>query len=196
MSMSIPQTFVTNLDKFTWSKDWRATRIIKERRTNGDYYFANIMRYYGIENETHDYDIGDTIAETAWLGRNEIFVGSRVFDKDENSPTFGKRIYTQPVTEIIEEENDQGKPLKREVLVKGKTIYEYTIKVTPENTKKMKTLAGAIGLNQNTQLLFVYGPVPPYAVDPDTFWDYSVSDYLKSIQPNLKKSKKKNDNDG
>lgn len=193
MALSIQQTFVTDIKKFTWSKDWRATRIIKERRTNGDYYFANIVRYYGEEHETHDYDVGDTIAETAWLGRNEKFVGKRIFDKDEDSPTFGKRIYTQAITETITEENDKGKSVSRKVLVEGKTIYEYTIPVNPENTKKMKTLAGAIGLNQNTQFLFVYGPVPPYAVDPETFWEYSVSDYLKSIQPNLKKSKGKTD---
>jgi len=80
MSLSIQQTFVTDLEKFTWNKDWRATRIIKERRTTGDYFFANIVRYYGEQNVNHDYDIGDTVAETAWLGRNEKFVGKRVFD--------------------------------------------------------------------------------------------------------------------
>jgi len=183
MSLSIQQKFVTDLKAFTWGKDWRATRIIKEKRTNGEYYFANIVRYYGEKEETHDYDVGDTLAETAWLGRNEKFVGKRIFDKDEDSPTFGKRIYSEAVTEIITEDNEKGKPVKREVLIDGKTIYEYTIKVTPENTKKMKELAGAIALNQETQFLFVYGAVPPLSVDPDTFWDTSVRNYLDTLKP-------------
>jgi len=183
MSLSIQQKFVTDLKAFTWGKDWRATRIIKEKRTNGEYYFANIVRYYGEKEETHDYDVGDTLAETAWLGRNEKFVGKRIFDKDEDSPTFGKRIYSEAVTEIITEDNEKGKPVKREVLIDGKTIYEYTIKVNPENTKKMKELAGAIALNQETQFLFVYGAVPPLMVEPDTFWDTSVRNYLDTLKP-------------
>lgn len=182
MSLSIQQKFVTNLENFTWGKDWRATRIIKEKRTDGEYYFANIVRYYGEKEQTHDYDVGDTLAETAWLGRNEKFVGKRIFDKDEDSPTFGKRIYSEAVTETITEDNEKGKPVSREVLVEGKTIYEYTIKVTPENTKKMRELAGAIALNQETQFLFVYGAVPPLMVEPDTFWKISVSDYLQKLQ--------------
>jgi len=192
MSLSIQQKFVTNLENFAWGKDWRATRIIKERRTDGEYYFANIVRYYGEKAETHDYDIGDTMAESAWLGRNEKFVGKRTHDVDPDSPTFGKRIYSEAVTETITEDNEKGKPVSREVLVEGKTIYEYTIKVTPENTKKMQSLAGAIALNQETLFLFVYGAVPPYTVDPETFWKTSVSDYLQSIQPVqvIKNSKK------
>ena len=183
MSLSIQQKFITDLESFTWGKDWRAMRIIRERRTSGDYYFAHIMRYYGENDDTNDYDLGDTLAETAWLGRNEKFVGKRVFDKDEESPTFGKRIYTEAVTEIITEENEKGKPTSRKVLVEGKTIYDYTIKVTPENTKKMQELAGAVGLNQETRFLFVYGATPPLLVEPKTFWKSSVEDYLEKIKP-------------
>jgi len=183
MSLSIQDKFITDLDSFTWDKDWRATRIIKEKRTDGDYYFASIIRYYGEKAESSDYDIGDTYAEMAWLGRNEKFVGKRVHDTDHDSPTFGKRIYTPAVTETITEENSRGKPISREVLVEGKTIYEYTIKVNPENTKKMKTLAGAIALNQDTKFLFVYGAVPPTIVEPEIFWNTSVKDYLNSIKP-------------
>ena len=47
MSLSIRERFITDLENFTWSKDWRATRIIKERRVDGEYYFASIVRYYG-----------------------------------------------------------------------------------------------------------------------------------------------------
>ncbi len=184
MSLSIQEQFVTDIKSFTWEKDWRATRIIKEKRTSGEFYFANIIKYYGEVEDTSDYDIGDTYAESAWLGRNEKFVGKRTFDTDHESPTFGKRIYAPAVTETITEVNDKGKTVSREVLVEGKTIYEYLIPVTKENTEKMKKLAGAIALNQETQFLFVYGASPPLVVDPDTFWNFSVGDYLKSIQPN------------
>jgi len=191
MSMSIKQNFVTDLENFSWDKDWRASRIVKEKRVDGEYYFASIIRYYGEKDDSHDYDIGDTIAESAWLGRNEKFVGKRVTDLDRDSKTFGKRIWTQPITEIIEEEDDKGKPTTREVLVDGKTIYEYTIKVTPENTKRMQSIAGAVSLNQETQFLFVYGAVPPLAVDPETFWQTSVKEYLDTLKlMNVEKIKK------
>ncbi len=181
MSLQIQENFVTNLEKFTWEKDWRATRIIKEKRTSGEFYFAQVTRYYGKVENTSDYDIGDTLAETAWVGRIEKFVGKRIWDQDHASPTFGKRIYSPAVTEIITEEKN-GKPVKREVLVEGKTIYEYTIEVTKESTAKFKKLAGAIALNQETQFLMIYGANPPLVVDPDAFWNTSVGDYLKQLQ--------------
>ena len=183
MSLSIPQRFITNLENFTWGKDWRATRIIKEKRVDGEYYFANIIRYYGEKDDTHDYDIAETYEEMAWLGRNERFVGKRIHDIDPDSKTFGKRIYSEAITETITEKDSKGRPIEREVLVDGKTVYEYTLKVSKETTEKVKTLAGAIALNQETQFLFIYGAMPPLVVDPDTFWEVSVRDYLQNINP-------------
>lgn len=182
MSLKIPERFITDLENFTWGEDWRATRIIKEKRSDGEYYFANIIRFYGEKENTHDYDLGTSRSESAWLGRNEKFVGKRMHDRDPDSPTFGKRIYSEAVTEKITEPDKKGRPVEREVLVEGKTIYEYTIPVNTENTKKMKSLIGAIALNQETQLLFIYGVNPPIAVMPDTFWKTSVNDYLTSLE--------------
>jgi len=189
MSLSIPQRFITDLENFSWGDDWRATRIIKEKRIDGDFYFANIVRYYGEKEDTHDYDIAETMSETAWLGRIEKFVGKRIHDTNPDSPTFGKRIYSEAITETITEKDGRGRPVEREVLVDGKVVYQYTIPVTKENTEKMKPLGGAIALNQETQFLFVYGAQPPHAVDPETFWTTSVNEYLQSINP-IKKEKK------
>lgn len=183
MSLSIPQKFITNLDAFTWGKDWRAKRIIKEKRSNGEYYFASIVRYYGEKDDTHDYDLSESFMEQAVLGRNEKFVGKRTTDFDRDSPTFGKRIYNPAITEMITEKDKTGKPVQREILVEGKTIYEYNLPVNPTNTKKMQELEGAIALNQETQFLFVYGAKPPLDVPPETFWKTSVTDYLQSLQP-------------
>ena len=185
MSLSIPQRFITDLENFTWGKDWRASRIIKERRVDGEYYFANIIRYYGEKEDTHDYDVSESLAESAWLGRIEKFVGKRMHDTDPDSKTFGKRIYSEAITETITEKDGKGRPVERVVLIDGKTIYEYTIPVKKENTDKMKEIAGAIALNQETQFLFVYGANPPLSVDPKTFWTISVTDYLNSLKPKL-----------
>lgn len=182
MSLSIPVRFITDLENFSWDKDWRASRIIKEKRSDGEYYFANIIRYYGEKEDTHDYDVGETYDETAWLGRNEKFVGKRTHDRDPDSQTFGKRIYTEAITETITEPDKRGRPIERTILVEGKTIYEYTLPVNEANTKKMKSLHGAIALNQETQLLFVYGVNAPLVVMPDTFWKISVNDYLTSLE--------------
>lgn len=187
MSLSIQDNFVKDLENFTWEKDWRATRIIKEKRVGGEFYFANIIRYYGEKDDSKDYDIGDTYAETAWLGRNEKFVGKRKWDTDHDSKTFGERINSPAVTEEITVADAKGKPVKREVLIEGKTIYEYTIPVTKENTEKIKKLAGATSLNQETQLLFIYGAAPPLVVDPDVFWSTTVSQYLQDIKPKTNK---------
>ena len=183
MSLSIPERYITNLDNFTWGDDWRATRIIKEKRVHGDYYFANIVRYYGTKEDTDDYDISESFAESAWLGRNEKFVGKRTHDTNPDSPSFGKRVYTEAITETITEDDSRGHPTERTVLVDGKAVYEYIIPVNVENTKKMKTLAGAIALNQETQFLFIYGAQPPHSIDPKTFWSVSVSFFLQRISP-------------
>ena len=181
MSLVIPETYITDLKEFTWEKDWRATRIIKEKRVSGDYYFAHIVRYYGEKEDTDDYDIGETLRETAWLGRTEKFVGKRGWRVDPTDQTRRKRMYTEPVTEDIDVDDGQGNITKRKVLRKGKTIYEYTLPVTKENTDKLKRLAGAIALNQETQFLFIYGANPPHAVDPETFWDTTMNEYLQNI---------------
>lgn len=191
MSLKIPERFITDLKNFTWGKDWRATRIIKEKRSDGEYYYGNIVRYYGEKEDTHDYDIAESLADSAWIGRVQKFVGQRKFDDDQDSPTVGRRIYTEAVTEVVEEKDLKGKPVEREVLVKGKVIYEYNIPVNPKNTEKMRTLEGAIALNQETQLLMIYGTQPPHAVDPDTFWKTSVSDYLEFVKTIPKKDGKK-----
>ena len=60
------------------------------------------------------------MAEYAILGRTERFVGDRVTDTDPDSPTLGKRVYTDAVTEKITEYDKKGKPVEREVLVKGR----------------------------------------------------------------------------
>ena len=189
MSLTIQEKFITDLENFSWSKDWRATRIIKERRTNGEYYFASIVRYYGEKEDTHDYDVGETIAEMAWVGRNEKFVGKRTHDRDPDSPTFGKRIYSEAITEMITENDKKGRPIEREILIEGRTIYQYTIPVNKENTEKMKSLAGAIALNQETKFLFVYGAIPPIIVTPEIFWESSITDYMSKKPINDKASK-------
>ncbi len=183
MSLTIPQRFITDLESFTWGKDWRATRIIKEKRVDGEYYFANIVRYYGENEDTHDHDVSESYMETAWLGRIERFVGKRVHDIDPDSKTFGKRIYSEAITETITEKDSKGKPIEREVLIDGKVIYEYTLPVGKENTSKVKELGGAIAMNQETQYLFIYGANPPLVVDPETFFDTSVKEYLQNINP-------------
>ncbi len=182
MSLSIPQRFITDLENFTWGEDWRATRIIKEKRTDGEYYFANIVRYYGEKEETHDYDIAESYLETAWLGRVEKFVGKRMHDTDPDSKSFGKRIYSEAITETITEKDQKGKPIEREVLIEGKVIYQYILPVTADNTKKMQTLQGAIALNQETLFLYVYGANAPYVVEPEIFWKMTCADYLVSLR--------------
>ena len=51
MSLQTQENFIKDLESFTWEKDWRATRIIKEKRTTGEFYFAQWLRDCGeLEN--------------------------------------------------------------------------------------------------------------------------------------------------
>ena len=43
MSLQTQENFITELESFTREKDWRATRIIKERRTSAEVYFAQVI---------------------------------------------------------------------------------------------------------------------------------------------------------
>lgn len=183
MSLRIAENYVTNLDTFTWGNDWRATKLIKEIRANGkEFYFGQVVRYFGEPEDTQDYDIGDKYEETAWLGRVEKFVGTKkIIDDDQNSPTYGQRTNSKPIVETLEDKDDKGRITKRELLIEGKAVYEYNIPVTEENTEKIKTLVGSIGLSQETGFYFLQGFNAPLFVTPKEFFEITASEYIAKL---------------
>jgi len=178
--LKIRQKYIKDLENFTWGKDWRAVRLTKERRVGGDVYFGLIVRYYGTIDETHDYDIGDRSKDYIELGRYERFVGKRITDMNPDSPTATKRIYLEPKTENVTITNDEGREEEIQELVDGSVIWEYNLKHTPENVKKLKTLVGQVDLEKLTTFSFMAGTSPPVTVDEETFFTKSVKDFLSA----------------
>ena len=179
-SLRIKQKFVTDFKKFDWDK-YKAVVLSKEKRNDGDYYFALIVRHYGtIEDGTKSFDIGDRSEDFMWLGRVEKWIGKRVPDTDPDSPTFGQRIYQEPIIEEIERTNSKGKIIKEKIVVEGRAIYEYPLKVNEKNTTNIKKLVGLLDINKYTSFQIIYGTGNPIVVDEDTFFSQNTDEIYQS----------------
>lgn len=189
MSFQIEQRYITDFDDFVW-EDWRALVLTKEQRKNKDYYFASIVRYYGNEEGSFDYDIGNKSSEFAYIGRKEVFVGERGPDKDPNSKTFGQRI-TFPAETEEQTYLDHGKEKTRTVLVKGKKIYEFTLAVNDKNTEKIKKLIGPLTVNKQTSFQVLAGTQRPVSVPEDVFFTKTVQQVMSEHMHLLAKPKEK-----
>lgn len=171
--MRIKTKYITDMQHFEPEK-WLATIITKEKRNKTDHYFANVVRNYGTAEDTDDYDIGTSNEEFAWIGRHDIAVGKRVFSKDPEKP--GTREFEEPVWDI---EIDPDTQEETKTLRKGKLVWKYTLPVTDENTKLMKSLIGTIGINRQTNFYIIKGSTNPIAVDEKTFFANTVDEIMQ-----------------
>ncbi len=180
MSLKIEIKEIHDFKNFEWGERWRALTISKEQRMDKDYYFAQIVKYYGKQDNTFEYDIGNSSDEFAWIGRKERFVGKMGPDKDPDSKTFGQRIEFPPETEEITYINSRGHDSKRTVLKKGRIVYDFTLPVNKENTEKMRTLIGPISVNKQTTFQVVAGNEPPVGVTKNVFFENSVEEIMNN----------------
>lgn len=179
-SLRTKQKFVTNFKDFEWDK-YKAAVLSKEKRNDGDYYFGLIVRHYGeIDDGAKSFDIGDRSEDFMWLGRTEKFIGSRIPDTDPDSPTFGKRIYQEPIIEEIERPNSKGKMVKEKIVVQGRVIYEYPLRVNEKNTTNIKKLVGLLDINKYTSFQIIYGTGNPITVDEETFFSKTTDEIYQS----------------
>jgi len=179
-SLRIKQKFVTDFKEFEWDK-YKAAVLSKEKRNDGDYYFGLIVRHYGeIDDGIKSYDIGDRAEDFMWIGRVEKFIGSRVPDTDPDSPTFGQRIYKAPIIEEIERTDSKGKKIKEKIVIEGRPIYEYPLKVNEKNTTNIKKLIGLLDINKPTSFQIIYGTGNPIAVDEETFFSKTTDEIYQS----------------
>jgi len=178
--LKIREKYITDLENFEWGEKWRAISLIKERRVSGDVYFGLVVRYYGTTDDTNDYDVGDRSKDFAWLGRHIKYVGKRVHDVNPDSKTVGKRIWQNAITEKDVIINAEGYEEEVEDLVEGKAIWQFDIKDTSDNVKRLKTLVGQVDLDKITTFAFIQGTSPPISVDEDTFFNKSVKSFLSA----------------
>ena len=178
MSLQIEQTEISDFKDFVWGDKWRALIISKEQRMDKDYYFARIVRFYGKEHSTFEYDVGNSSKEFAWIGRKTKFVGLTGPDKDPESKTFGQRISHPAETEQITVIDANGNDKKKTVLKKGRVIYDFTLPVNEENTKNIKTLIGPLTVNKSTTFQVVSGNEPPVGVTQEVFFKSTVQQIM------------------
>lgn len=176
MSFAIQQKYIEDMNNFEWAS-WRAISITKEQRKDKDYYFAQIVKYYGNDIGSFDYDVGTTSSEFAYIGRKEEYVGSRGPDKDPESKTFGKRI-TFPAETREDTYLDHGVEKVRTVLVKGKKIYMFTLPVNDENTENIKKLIGPISATKQTTFKMLAGTQNPINVTQKIFFESTVDEIM------------------
>ena len=177
MSFKIEQNYITDLTDFNW-EDWRAIIMTKEQRKNKDYYFATIIKYYGNQDDSFDYDIGNRSDEIAYIGRKEVFVGERGPDTNPKSKTFGQRI-TFPAETEEEEYLHRGETKIRTNLVKGRRIFEFTLPVNEKNTANMKKLIGPLAINKQTSFNVISGTQPPIGITEKIFFETTVEKVME-----------------
>lgn len=170
--LQIEENIVSEPKDFKWGKEWRAIRIWKELRDDGDYFFALITRMYGPN------DYGNKKDDEYWIGREVKYINERKFDTDPKSQTFGKRVDKDP--EWVHEEiwDDRlHKYVAQKYAVEAKKTYKYTHKVTPELTKNYRSLVGDLPGGARTQLIFLYGSRPVDVRNHDDFWKHEVKEF-------------------
>jgi len=180
MSMQIAENIVEDLKDFHWEK-WRAITINKEKRKNGDFYFATLVRNYSEPDSDFDYDLGTSRAEQCKIGRIIEFVGNRILDVKDGSPTFGKRIFLPAKTEQIKY-LDRGERKTRTVLktekgvLQGKRIWGYNIPVNLDSTKRMQRLVGSLSMTKYTNFTVIRGNQNPISVGEKLFFSNNVDE--------------------
>lgn len=176
--LKIEEKYITNIKDFEWGDKWRALTISKEQRMEKDYYFAQVVKFYGAENNTFEYDIGKSSEEFAWIGRIEKIVGETRPDTDPESKTFGQRVSFPPEMEVHETIDSHGKTVKKPFLKKGKTIYDFTLPVNEKNTEKIKTLIGPLTVSKQTTFQIIAGNEPPVSITRDVFFGSTVQEVM------------------
>lgn len=178
--LELRPNFIKDLKTFKWGKEWRAERIWRELRIDGEYLFASIKKDYGVIEGTHALDLGNKKEDYYWVGRTIRIVGERVPDTDPNSPTFGKRVYKAPPKRLGREWNENTKQWEDVTYEDGRKTYDYICPATPENLKLFQTMAGPLDNNNETQLIFIYGSRNIDVPDADLF--FKTGDVVKDFQ--------------
>lgn len=168
--LQIDTNYVTDFDKFQWGKEFRAERIWRELRSDGEYLFASMRRNYGNIDEVGAIDLGTKKEDYWWIGREEDRVGERVFDTNPRSDTFGQRKYEEPPTIVEEQFNEETQKWEKVSYKDGRLIYKYRCPATDDFLKKFQSLVGNLDNGKTTQLIFIFGSRVVDIPNPDVFF--------------------------
>ena len=179
-----------SLKGFKW-EEWRAERIIRELRGDGEYLFASCRKNYGVIENTHELDLGNKKEDYLWIGRIEDRVGERGPDVNPKSPTFGTRVYREPEKQLSEEWNEATQKWEEIETKKGRLVHKYICEATPENLQKFKSMVGKLDNGRVTNTSFIFGSAKVDMPDPDVFFKEGkvVAKFEKSYYETLGQNK-------
>ncbi len=168
---------------FQWGKQWIATRMWKELRDDGEFYFALVQRKYGPQ------DWGNTHDDFLYIGREVSWIKERTTDINPRSKKFGQRVDAPAETVTISEYNEKTQeyePVQK--AVNERKVYLYIHKTTDKAlTTNYESLYGNTQRGGKTELTFIYGNGSNFAQvkTKKEFFGRSVQemvDYVESKQ--------------
>jgi len=163
---------------FDWGKGWRALRIWRELKDDGEFFYAFLVRRYG------DNDYGNKREDELWIGREIVYSKGKKFQTDPKKPKFGERVPDQ-ADEVLEEIWNPDKGRYESVTTQvGQKTYKYLHKAGDKDiAKKYETLIGTI-FNTTTRLYFVYnhGARIVLMENKNDFFEHTVADLAKLEQ--------------
>lgn len=167
-------------EDFTWGKDWRAVRLWKEQRDDGEFLFGLVQRKYGPN------DWGNAKDDFLYIGRNVKWIKERGMDVDPKSKTFGQRIDKDAETVTISEYNEKSKtyePVAVPVNARKVYVYEHSAD-DKEMVKKYESLVGKLQRGTSTMLTFVWGNGSEFGEvkTPKEFFGHTVKDMVEYVE--------------
>lgn len=151
MPLQIEEAISPMPEDFKWGEEWRALRIWKELRDDGEFLYAFLIKMYGPN------DYGNKKEDELYIGREIHYIKGKKFQLDHKKKDFGKRVEDE-ADEIVESQwdYDKGKYVEVRTPVNAKKTYKYLHNSTDkELIKKYQSLIGPTSVG-NTKLYFVY----------------------------------------
>jgi|SRR6185437_1962349 len=151
MPLQIEEAISPLPEDFKWGEQWRALRLWKELRDDGEFFYAFVVRMYGPN------DYGNKKEDELYIGREIKYIKGKKFQLDHKKPKFGERV-DEEADEIVESifDYEKGKYVEVRTPVNARKTYLYLHKADDkEMAKKYASLIGTTSVGI-TKMYFVY----------------------------------------
>lgn len=166
-------------EDFGWGKKWKALRIWKELRDDGEFLYAFIIRHYGPN------DFGTKKEDERWIGRKIKWIHGRKWQNNPSAPHYGERVDDEAEMVTEEEWDEKTHTYKKvETPVNARKTYEYIHRADDSDMiKNYKTLIGRT-TQGTTQFHFVFSD-QVRKMKSEEFWGTTVTQFVKKFEESL-----------
>lgn len=176
MPLALEENIKDLPEDFNWGEGWRALRIWKELRDDGEFLYAFLIKMYGPN------DYGNKREDELWIGRKIKYLKGRKWQLNPKKPNFGKRVDDEPETVKESIWNDETGTYDEVITpINAQKTYEYIHKTTDKDIMaKYKTLVGSTTQGR-TRFYFVYdnGARIVNIKNSNDFWNLTVEQLAK-----------------